>query len=77
METFAGLLMEPYAMDKYKKAGVTKWNRAENARYFDLFFPLCTMWRECNLFSFVTVFYAPPLSGLSYHLKDKSSHLPH
>jgi len=40
VDIFAGLLMKRYAMATHKKAGVTKWNRAENARYFDLFFPI-------------------------------------
>jgi len=43
-------------MAKLKQAGVKKCNRAENARYFDLFFPLCTMWRKGNyFFSFITL----------------------
>jgi len=57
--TFAGLLMERYVMAKYKKAGVRKWNRAENARFFELFFLLCTIWREGNYFSsFITLLQA-------------------
>jgi len=64
-------------MDKYKKAGVTKWNHAENARYFDLFFPLCTMWHKNNFSSFITLLYVSPLSALNYQLKTTRSHLPH
>jgi len=65
VDTFAGLLMERYAMAKHKKAGVRKWNRAENARYFDLFFPLCTIWREGNyFFSFITISYVSHLSPM-------------
>jgi len=50
VDIFAGLLMEPFVMATHKKAGVRKWNHAENARFFVLFFPLCTMWRKINFF---------------------------
>jgi len=67
--TFAGLLMERYAMATHKKAGVRKWNRAENARYFDLFSLLCTILHKSNFFiSFITISYATPPLAISYEL---------
>ena len=43
-------------MAKHKKAGVRKWNRAENVRYFYLYFPLCTMWHKGNIFFLSSLF---------------------
>jgi hypothetical protein len=65
-------------MATHKKAGVKKWNRAENARFFDLSFPHCTIWREGNYFSsFITIPHASPLSAISFELTAIRSYLRH